>query len=239
MRAPFFSSFVFVWWLNFFRRPSRYGGILAPRTREGEARRLFSHTTGPRNHNHGASSSSDCVCPSLRCNGNAAHRVQDEGGRYGARGSGAGRHCRSAAIGDRGRYRADRYGLGIRDRDSSAARAAGRPRDTAAPAAAHHRDPPAASPWWLRLLGSRVPPLGRSPLRLDRWPLGSPPRPHLESRTLGAWFAWSRLDGRRLALIETDRPASPALSGVREGSLLDSRETPRRAATAPPCRSRL
>jgi hypothetical protein len=26
---------------------------------------------------------------------------------------------------------------------------------------------------------------------------------------------------------------------VREGSLLDSRETPRRAATAPPCRSRL
>src|ERR1019366_7482170 len=57
-----------------------------------------------------------------------------------------------------------------------------------------------AAPRRLRLLGSRVPPLGRSPLRLDRWPLGSSPWPHLESRTLGAWFAWSRLDGRRLAL---------------------------------------
>ena len=210
--------------------------------RPGRARaRLGDSSVTPqalRNNNHGASSSSDCVCPSLRCNGNAAHRVQDEGGRYGARSSGAGRHCRSAAIGGRGRYRADRYGLGIRDRGSSAARAAGRPRDTAARAAAHHRDAPAA-PRRLRLLGSRVPPLGRSPLRLDRWPLGSSPWPHLESRTLGAWFAWSRLDGRRLALIETDRPASPALSGVREGSLLDSRETPRRAATASPCRSRL
>lgn len=49
MRGPFFSSFVFVWCLNFVRRPSRNGGILAPRTRGGEARRLFSHTTGPRN----------------------------------------------------------------------------------------------------------------------------------------------------------------------------------------------
>jgi hypothetical protein len=166
----------------------------------------------PEEPKHGASSSSCCLCASLCGNDDAAHRLQDAGGRCDSGSGSRGIGGPASALGHRRGSGAVRHR--DRDGDGAASGTAGGLRHASPCAPRSHRATTPTGTARLRLLRARLLPMGRTPLPLGARALGPPARPRLRPRALDARSARPRLDRRPLGVEALERRASSSTRGV-------------------------